>query len=325
MPLSYQQSLSQITRQTSLGLKTDTQSIFLSAVSTNTSISFGNVTTAFNNQLNGPELDRFDKWIAQWPTSGGVQTALNTSADSRTGMSMWQFTSDARFNNYGGRLDANYAYRDSYRIGDAVVSQPSNLKSIDEVAHEVINGQWGDGQNRKNNLTNAGYNYSEVQDRVNAILGASAQPIKKSIDEIANEVLSGAWGNGSDRKNNLEAAGYDYNEVQNKVNEILGANKKSIDEIAREVINGAWGDGNTRKSNLEAAGYNYSEVQNKVNEILGANKNSAPAAQMYIIKSGDTLSKIAKKYGTTWQEIYNKNRDVISNPNIIRAGMKIKI
>lgn len=53
MPLSYQQSLSQITRQTSLGLKTDTQSIFLSAVSTNTSISFGNVTTAFNNQLNG--------------------------------------------------------------------------------------------------------------------------------------------------------------------------------------------------------------------------------------------------------------------------------
>lgn len=53
MQLSYQQSLSQITRQASLGLKTGTQSIFSSAVSANTSIAFGNVTTAFNNQLNG--------------------------------------------------------------------------------------------------------------------------------------------------------------------------------------------------------------------------------------------------------------------------------
>lgn len=53
MQLSYQQSLSQITRHASLGLKTGTQSIFSSAVSANTSIAFGNVTTAFNNQLNG--------------------------------------------------------------------------------------------------------------------------------------------------------------------------------------------------------------------------------------------------------------------------------
>lgn len=45
--------------------------------------------------------------------------------------------------------------------------------------------------------------------------------ITKSIDEIANEVIAGAWGNGEDRKNRLEAAGYNYSEVQAKVNEIL--------------------------------------------------------------------------------------------------------
>ena len=40
----------------------------------------------------------------------------------------------------------------------------------------------------------------------------------KSIDEIAAEVIDGKWGNGDDRKKKLEAAGYNYNEVQAKVN-----------------------------------------------------------------------------------------------------------
>lgn len=44
---------------------------------------------------------------------------------------------------------------------------------------------------------------------------------KKSTTEIANEVITGKWGNGSDRKNRLETAGYNYSEVQAKVNELL--------------------------------------------------------------------------------------------------------
>lgn len=44
---------------------------------------------------------------------------------------------------------------------------------------------------------------------------------KKSIDEIAKEVIQGKWGNGQDRKNKLTQAGYNYNEVQNKVNQLL--------------------------------------------------------------------------------------------------------
>jgi hypothetical protein len=43
-----------------------------------------------------------------------------------------------------------------------------------------------------------------------------------SIDQIAREVIRGNWGNGQDRKNRLRAAGYNYDTVQNKVNEILG-------------------------------------------------------------------------------------------------------
>ena len=46
-------------------------------------------------------------------------------------------------------------------------------------------------------------------------------PSKKSIDELAREVIRGDWGNGSARRKALENAGYDYDAVQDRVNEIL--------------------------------------------------------------------------------------------------------
>lgn len=51
--------------------------------------------------------------------------------------------------------------------------------------------------------------------------GNAVFPAKKSIDEIAREVLQGKWGNGAERKNRLTNAGYDYNEVQEKVNKLI--------------------------------------------------------------------------------------------------------
>lgn len=47
----------------------------------------------------------------------------------------------------------------------------------------------------------------------------------KSVDEVAREVIRGEWGNGSDRRQRLEAAGYDYNAVQDRVNAILNGDK----------------------------------------------------------------------------------------------------
>ena len=98
--------------------------------------------------------------------------------------------------------------------------------------------------------------------------GTSA-PAKKSNEVIADEVIAGRWGNGSDRKERLEAAGYDYSAIQGIVNDRLGTpSKKSVDEIAREVIHGDWGNGSDRKNRLAQAGYDYSEVQRRVNELL---------------------------------------------------------
>ena len=91
----------------------------------------------------------------------------------------------------------------------------------------------------------------------------------KSIDDLAKEVIRGDWGNGQERYNRLTAAGYNYETVQGRVNEMLQPkSSKSIDELAKEVIHGDWGNGQERKDRLTAAGYNYAKVQRRVNELL---------------------------------------------------------
>ncbi len=56
--------------------------------------------------------------------------------------------------------------------------------------------------------------------------------------------------------------------------------------------------------------------------------DNAPSAVTYTVKSGDTLWGIAAKYlgsGAKYTEIYNANRDKISNPNLISVGQVLKI
>jgi N-acetylmuramoyl-L-alanine amidase CwlA len=96
----------------------------------------------------------------------------------------------------------------------------NKTKSVDELAKEVLEGKWGNGSERKQRLTAAGYNYTAVQAKVNQLLYGK-KPAKKSIDELAREVIAGKWGNGAERKKRLTAAGYDYKAVQKRVNELL--------------------------------------------------------------------------------------------------------
>lgn len=90
-------------------------------------------------------------------------------------------------------------------------------KSNEQIAKEVINGTWGNGETRKKKLTDAGYNYKSIQKIVNSILSSN----KKSNEEIATEVINGKWGNGATRKKKLADAGYDYKAIQKIVNERL--------------------------------------------------------------------------------------------------------
>ena len=53
---------------------------------------------------------------------------------------------------------------------DAETPKTSSAKSADEIAKEVIRGDWGNGQERKQKLTAAGYDYSAIQKKVNEML-----------------------------------------------------------------------------------------------------------------------------------------------------------
>lgn len=171
----------------------------------------------FNNQLAGDRLSRFDKWVAQWPTSGGRQRGLDVNPDSRSDWSLWQFTSEGKFSGYNGVLDTNYAYRDFPNPKEPIPQptpepQPTPGGSTLDLALDVMKGNYGDGDTRKALL---GTRYEEVQDFINHIFSAS-------VDTIAQEVINGRYGDGETRKILL---GDRYKEVQNKVNELLAGPK----------------------------------------------------------------------------------------------------
>lgn len=98
-------------------------------------------------------------------------------------------------------------------------------------------------------------------------------PIVKSVEEVANEVLSGLWGDGTVRKDALTVAGYNYEEVQKKVNEIVeNQRKEKVLHAACRTILGEYGTGMARRAEIESLGLNYEEVQKLVNMIVGISK-----------------------------------------------------
>ena len=164
------------------------------------------------------ELDRlapYDFWVAQW-----------SSKEPTLRHGIWQYSSKGKLSGYSGNLDMNYAYKDyktiiqraglNHLAKEENAPAPTEKKSVELLAKEVIQGLWGNGEERKKRLTDAGYDYVAVQSKVNEMLSS-----KKSIDAIAKEVIRGDWGNGQERKNKLTNAGYDYISVQKRVNELL--------------------------------------------------------------------------------------------------------
>ena len=217
----------------------------------------------FKNQLAG--LDRFDKWVAHWPISGGKQKGMNTdpSGENANNCGIWQFTSECHLPGYNGNLDMNYLYKDVILGGDAPTLQPAPVPTVEgstlELAAAVMRGEYGDDQARRNLLGNR---YDEVQNFINHIYNAS-------VDTLVAEVKAGKYGNVPIRS------------------DVLGPR--------------------------------FKEVQDKINNSY----SGGSSAKTYIVKSGDTLSSIAAKFGTTYQKIARDNN--ISNPNLIYSGQKLVI
>ena len=125
----------------------------------------------------------------------------------------------------------------------------------------VIEGNYSQSVKRRTLAVNGKYI------RGYAVPAYDTKSPKKTVTEVAREVVDGKWGNREERKKKLTAAGNYYAAVQKEVNRIL-TGKKPVSEIEKEVIAGKWGVGQKRKKRLLAAGYSYIEVQNEVNRML---------------------------------------------------------
>lgn len=246
----------------------------------------------FKNQLAG--LTAYDKWVAHWPTSGGKQKGNATSPDGENANNcgIWQFTSEGTLEGYNGRLDMNYGYKDfivkGFEGGVPPVPTPKPIPT-------------------------------------------------KSNEEIAEEVKAGLWGNGEDRKNRLEAAGYDYDVVQDIVN---NSYNKPQDTITYYTVK----SGDTLSAIGSKYGVNWKDIAN-LNNIPGPKyiiytgqvlkipvkgtapaptpKPSTPTYKTYTVKSGDTLSGIGQKTGKNWKDIASLNG--IKSPYVIYPGQVLKL
>lgn len=172
----------------------------------------------------------------------------------------WQFSSSVRIAGYGANLDGDVFYGDAAAWdkyaggspspgGSAQPSEPSG--STLDLAVGVMQGRYGNGEARRQALGNR---YQEVQDFIDHIYQASAQTLAdevwqgrygngdvrrtvlgdrydevmavvngggKTVDQLAQEVIRGEWGNNPERRQRLEAAGYDYDAVQARVNQLM--------------------------------------------------------------------------------------------------------
>ncbi|MCH4034760.1 MAG: LysM peptidoglycan-binding domain-containing protein [Lachnospiraceae bacterium] len=185
--------------------------------------------SGFRDRLEDSKLTPFTHWVAQYATKCEYGGAYG----------LWQYSSSERVSGINGNVDMDISYQD----------YPSIIKA-------------------------GGFNgYAK---RVAATQPVTPVHPKKTVDELAHEVLAGKWGNGEDRKNHITTAGYDYAAVQAKVNALLHA-------------------------------------------------QSRPQAVYYTVQRGDTLSAIARKYGTTVTAIQKLNSSLIRNVNRIQAGWKIRV
>lgn len=174
-----------------------------------------------------------------------------------------------------------------------------------------INLKTGKGLQRGDVLLNAGFH--------TAMYCGNGKEVEASINEKGN-AIGGIPGDQTGREFLIRSyRNYPWTSVLRYTAE----QSLTLEEAAQNVLAGKYGNGNKRKRAIEDLGLDYAAVQKRVNEILRMKSKSAPV--YYTVRSGDTLSAIARRYGTTVSAIQKLNVSLIRNVNQIRVGWKIRV
>ena len=97
------------------------------------------------------KIKKYNIWCAKYGKDSG-----NPESKPILKYDMWQYTSKGEINGISTKVDLSL--------------DESTKKSIDTIVKEVLNGEWGNGITRETALIKAGYDYVEIQAKVNAIL-----------------------------------------------------------------------------------------------------------------------------------------------------------
>jgi len=277
-------------------------------------------------------------WIAQYANNNSTGYQATPWNEGAYSCAIRQYSSHGNLSGYGGNLDLNKFYGDRTAWnkyagkGNAVQpSTPSGSTSasgttpdlsgettLDLVA-DTMRGVYGDGETRKQKL---GSRYTEVMNVINHIDSAS-------VDTLVSETKAGKYGNGQLRQTVL---GSRYTEVQNKINAGSGSSAKTYTVQTGDTLSGIASQFGTTYQKIAAD--NGISDPNKIfaGQVLkissgsssgSSSSSSGSSKKYYTIRTGDTLSEIAKANGTTVKQLQSWNG--IKNANVIYAGQKIRV
>ena len=160
----------------------------------------------FNNYINTPALYMYDKWFAYWKDD------LNKPSFPYGDYGMWQNGTNGDSGDMQN-IDTDISYLDyptiiknanlnGFNENNIIVNELDKYSDL-ELAKMTYDGKYGNGEER---ILQLGDRYNNVQNLIN----------------IAIDVIDGAYGNGEERYIAISQTGYNYNDVQQLVNYIMG-------------------------------------------------------------------------------------------------------
>jgi len=119
-------------------------------------------------------------------------------------------------------------------------------------------------------------------------------------------------------------------QIQNKYQELIRtAQSSGVSNLqVREQNNVLYIDGNVPSESVKKQLwdiYNKIDPDYRSGDLVMNLQVTGGSAEEYEVVKGDNLTKIGKKYGLGWKEIYEANRNQIKDPDLIQPGWKLKI
>ncbi len=116
------------------------------------------------------------------------------------------------------------------------------------------------------------------------------------------------------------------NKYQSLINAAQSAGTSSLQ--VREQNNVLYIDGNVPSESVKKQlwdEFNRIDPDYRSGDLVLNLQVTGGGEQEYEVVSGDSLSKIGQRYGVSWKEIYEANRDKIKDPDLIQPGWRLKI